>query len=57
VLVYIRSIGGYVIACKKCGEVRGSSESRDPKFLAALSRNERLAEGQKTKAARKSKRR
>ena len=47
VLVYSRSLGGYTILCKKCGEVRGGSESADPRFLAGLNRNQRKADARK----------
>lgn len=41
VLVYVRSIwgGGFSIACRKCGEAYGSSESADPNLLAGFNRN------------------
>ena len=56
VLVYARSLGGYTILCRKCGEVRGGSESADPKFLAGLNRNRRRANaaGKQPAASRKS---
>ena len=55
VLVYSRSLGGYTIICRKCGEVRGGSESADPKFLAGLNRNQRTAHaaGKRPAASRK----
>lgn len=41
VLVYVRTLwgGGYNIACRKCGEVYGSSETADPNLLAGFNRN------------------
>lgn len=47
VYIYSRSLGGYTVLCRKCGEVRGSSESPDPKFLAGINRNQRMAEAAK----------
>jgi hypothetical protein len=43
VFIYVRPLwgGGYNIACQKCGEVYGSSESADPVFLAGFNRNTR----------------
>jgi hypothetical protein len=43
VFVYARPLwgGGYNIACRKCGEVYGSSETADPDFLAGINRNRR----------------
>src|SRR5258707_13049976 len=44
VFVHARPLrgGGYNIACEKCGEVYGSSESADPNFLAGFNRNKRV---------------
>jgi hypothetical protein len=44
VFVYARPLwgGGYNIACAKCGEVYGSSETADPDFLAGFNRNTRV---------------
>ena len=35
-------MGGYIIVCRKCGDIHGSSESADPKFLASFNRNTAL---------------
>ena len=55
VFIYSRSLGGYTIICRKCGEVRGGSESADPKLLAGFNRNQRLAD-RETKRLRGKKR-
>jgi len=43
VFIYREYLGGYAIVCRKCGEPRGSSESPDRRFLAAINRNYRRA--------------
>lgn len=55
--VYARSLGGYAILCRKCGEIRGGSESADPKFLAGLNRNQRKADAARGSPAGSRKRR
>jgi hypothetical protein len=44
-LIYRPVLGGYAIVCKNCGEVYGSAESADAKYLAGLNRNSRRIEG------------
>jgi len=60
VFVYARPLwgGGYNIACRKCGEVYGSSETADADFLAgfnpqfACSRQAQISRGPKTSGNR-----
>src|ERR1700674_710413 len=44
VFVYERPLwgAGYNIACRKCGEAYGSSETADPNLLAGFNRNRRI---------------
>jgi FPC/CPF motif-containing protein YcgG len=56
VFVYSGSIGGYLIICRKCGEVRGSSERAHPKFLVGFNPNQQKADtaGNRVRKRRKS---
>lgn len=51
ILVYRESPVGFDIVCKNCGEVYGSAESEDAKYLAGLNRNSRLVEGRRARRA------
>jgi hypothetical protein len=55
VFVYTRPLwgGGYNIACRKCGEVYGSSETADPDFLAGFNSNSRVLARRKSVGARR----
>lgn len=53
VLVYRETLGGYAIVCKNCGEVYGSAESADPKFLAGFNRNSRAQKARRPRARRR----
>jgi hypothetical protein len=50
--VYEPALGGYTIVCRKCGDVYGSSESADPKFLAAFNRNRRAQKARRVASHR-----
>ena len=49
VLVYVPVIGGYDIACRKCGDVYGFSDSPDAKLLAGFNRNRQRKRPAKTR--------
>jgi len=55
VFVYARPLwgGGFNVACRKCGEVHGSSETADPDFLAGFNRNSRVLARRKSVGARR----
>lgn len=45
-------LGGYNIVCRKCGDIHGSSESPDPKFLAGFNRNSRAQKARRAASRR-----
>jgi hypothetical protein len=51
--VYEPALGGYTIVCRKCGDIHGSSESADPKFLAGFNRNTALLKARRARRAGK----
>ena len=51
--VYEPVLGGYNIVCRKCGDIHGSSESADPKFLAGFNRNGRAQKARQPSGAGK----
>ena len=55
VFVYARQLwgGGFNIACRKCGEVYGSSETADPDSLAGFNHNSRVLARRKSLGARR----
>jgi len=55
VFVYARPLwgGGFNVACRKCGDVYGSSETADPDFLAGFNRNSRVLARRKSVGVRR----